>query len=173
MTKFSSLNKKSISQGFYVDNYLNRKLGRVGMPYSPFSNSNSEEPESDNEDKTIKWDKKDIIEVAKKSGISEEGVAFLENNFTDSIIAVGNKVKLISPLEINPTEGNTKYFFIGKQSESRKNVDEKENHESGFANYSRLYSKDEIEKMIFGKEGTYHKGTLEAIQNSLKTKALF
>lgn len=26
--------------------------------------------------------------------------------------------------------------------------------------------------MIFGKEGTYHKGTLEAIQNSLKTKAL-
>lgn len=172
MTKFSSLNKKSISQGFYVDNYLNRKLGRVGMPYSTFSNSNSEEPESDNEDRTIKWDKKDIIEVAKKSGISEEGVAFLENNFTDSIIAIGNKVKLISPLEINPTEENTKYFFIGKQSESRKNVDEKENHESGFAPYSRLYSKDEIEKMIFGKEGTYHKGTLEAIQNSLKTKAL-
>lgn len=171
MTKFSSLNKKSISQGFYVDNYSNRKLGRVGMPYSTFSNSNSEEPESDNEDRTIKWDKKDIIEVAKKSGISEEGVVFLENNFTDSIIAVGNKVKLISPLEINPTEGNIKYFFIGKQSESRKNVDEKENHESGFANYSRLYSKDEIEKIIFGKEGTYHEGTLKAIQDSLKTKA--
>lgn len=115
MTKFSSLNKKSISQGFYVDNYLNRKLGRVGMPYSTFSNSNSEEPESDNEDRTIKWDKKDIIEVAKKSGISEEGVAFLENNFTDSIIAVGNKVKLISPLEINPTEENTKYINFSKR----------------------------------------------------------
>lgn len=134
------------AEGYYVDNYKNRKLGRVGMSYGRADIENFEEEEDTETDYTYT---PKLILKKMSDKLSNSGMSLLKEFFTNDGFNKGDiewnsdKVYLNTFCEVNPETDKNK-INLGERIETK----EKELN-SYYKFCEERYNKEELDKIIF------------------------
>lgn len=139
----------SIQKGFYKDNYLNRKLGRVGMKYDDTTSASVENKDNNLEknelifsDNKKEFDKL-LNSVVKNESLKEVILRNKENVYIDPSI---NKIVVNGSFYLDI--GDSKEFEIGKQSYLRESTKDNEQYDKIVASFVSDETKEKNVKEI-------------------------
>ena len=139
--KFNIINTNSILKGFYVDNYKNRKLGRVGQEYDKENSEAKNSSEKEYVYFALTPEEKEKVKGLIDSKFSGESNKQLRKFLKDNLDCLGytntNKISIIEPIKISPNSSISQYIRLGKESDAYKKAEE--NHEH---NKEKLYKRE-------------------------------
>lgn len=134
------LNLGFLEKGFYKDNYSNRKLGRVGMPYKT---SNKEEKRVD----ISKLKNPKLISISKKSEIIKTATNSQIDSFIDKMGLDIDKSKTLAEKKCQLVKEIIDYAELeGTNKEIGSSIDEILEDSDGFE--PELAHKDKLDKII-------------------------
>lgn len=140
------LNLGFLEKGFYKDNYSNRKLGRVGMPYKTSDKketSNKEEKRVD----TSKIKNSKLLSISKKSEIIKTATNSQIDSFIDKMGLDIDKSKTLAEKKCKLVKEIIDYAELeGTNKEIGSSIDEILEDSDGFE--PELAHKDKLNKII-------------------------
>ena len=139
------LNLGFLEKGFYKDNYSNRKLGRVGMPYKT-----SNKKENNKEEKRVdisKLKNPKLISISKKSEIIKTATNSQIDSFIDKMGLDIDKSKTLAEKKCQLVKEIIDYAELeGTNKEIGSSIDEILEDSDGFE--PELAHKDKLNKII-------------------------
>lgn len=133
---------KKAQEGVYVDSSLNRKLGRVGMPYlknnnilSSFKDASDKVKDVNEKSSYYKQRKQELIDFSKKIGISEDGLKYVDKFNENIYISNDDKLFVVSPVYLSTKDSD--FANVGNFYENLEELDK---------TYNKIFGNDYIEK---------------------------